>query len=700
MPKIKFALLLVVMVTIASCTHKYREQKYFRRYHTLRPFVSSENIYSAKELRKKYPDESFADVNSEILVEFYLGEGEELSSDSLMRTQLKARVTYFHTILSLHDAVRFQYPIFYNEHMKVSPVRATYTPYDQGNWFNPNITDYSYEIDGYFYSDSRLKTFSASMPTLGTQLRFTYSIEYENVNYLANIFFPESFPVDKRKIIVRAPEWLDLSTLLKNTENTDVTPSAIRPEKSLIADFRRMFERGEGLDYNWYGNYSGRDFEKEGSYHYKIWNINGLAPRNSFVAEEGPSYYLPHILFRVNSYKNKEGNKVKVIEDVQGLYNWYRKLVLNIGNDPEVIREKAAELVKGKNGDEEKVKAIFYWVQDNVRYLAFEDGIAGFRPEPCQMVFTNRYGDCKGMANLLAEMLKSQGYDARLTWIGTRRIAYDYSEPSMAVDNHMICTLMLDGKRYFLDATEDLIGFGDYAHRIQGREVLIEDGDTYILDRVPDLNADRNAAVIKGSFHLENGAVVGEINEWYKGESHTRINRYLHGLKSEKKEYSVARYLNRAGMENQVTGIRMDSVFSRTGTTHFNYQFTGNDLSFANDTLVYLRLNMIQLPFYSLEWDENRPCGMSFSYKVHETHEYRVQIPKGWTVKDLPEPVVMENSSLQSELSYSIEGNELIMKARLILPEGGIPLKDKEVWEENRTKMENFYASYVVFVKK
>jgi hypothetical protein len=29
----------------------------------------------------------------------------------------------------------------------------------------------------------------------------------------------------------------------------------------------------------------------------------------------------------------------------------------------------------------DKVKAIFYWVQNNIRYIAFEDGIAGFLPD-------------------------------------------------------------------------------------------------------------------------------------------------------------------------------------------------------------------------------------------------------------------------------------------------------------------------------
>ena len=66
---------------------------------------------------------------------------------------------------------------------------------------------------------------------------------------------------------------------------------------------------------------------------------------------------------------------------------------------------------------------MFYWVQDNIRYIAFENGIMGFKPDAAQNVLNKKYGDCKGKANLLKEMLKLAGYDARLTWIGTSDLA-------------------------------------------------------------------------------------------------------------------------------------------------------------------------------------------------------------------------------------------------------------------------------------
>ena len=78
------------------------------------------------------------------------------------------------------------------------------------------------------------------------------------------------------------------------------------------------------------------------------------------------------------------------------------------------------------------------------------------------------------MANLLKAMLIEAGFDARLTWIGTKRIAYDYSTPSLAVDNHMICSLVKDGEIIFLDGTEKFNSLGEYANRIQGKQVQLK----------------------------------------------------------------------------------------------------------------------------------------------------------------------------------------------------------------------------------
>src|SRR5204863_1728200 len=215
-----------------------------------------------------------------------------------------------------------------------------------------------------------------------------------------------------------------------------------------------------------------------------MYNIKNLPALKDEPASPGGSFIYPHLLVMCKE-ADLNGSKFIFFNTLADQYKWYRQLVHDINDDKSTLEQKAKELTEGLSGDKEKIKVVFNWVQHNIRYIAFEDGIAGFRPAKASAVLTKEYGDCKGMANLTSGLLQSLGYDARLCWIGTNHIAYDYSTPSMAVDNHMICALFFQGKKYFLDATETNIGFDEYAERIQGRQVLIENGDSYILERVP-----------------------------------------------------------------------------------------------------------------------------------------------------------------------------------------------------------------------
>ena len=77
------------------------------------------------------------------------------------------------------------------------------------------------------------------------------------------------------------------------------------------------------------------------------------------------------------------------MDGVEGLYSWYYSLVENINKeetDPALIK-LVEELTKGKESDIEKVKAIYYWTQQNIKYIAFEYALGGFIPREANEVF-------------------------------------------------------------------------------------------------------------------------------------------------------------------------------------------------------------------------------------------------------------------------------------------------------------------------
>ena len=123
---------------------------------------------------------------------------------------------------------------------------------------------------------------------------------------------------------------------------------------------------------------------------------------------------------------------------------------------------------------EAKARNIYKWVQQNIKYVAFENGMEGFIPREANLVCSRRYGDCKDMASIMTAMLQHAGVTAYFVWIGTRSLPYEYSQvPLPIADNHMISAIKLDTSFIFLDGTDSHCVFGTPPEHIQGKDALI-----------------------------------------------------------------------------------------------------------------------------------------------------------------------------------------------------------------------------------
>ena len=108
--------------------------------------------------------------------------------------------------------------------------------------------------------------------------------------------------------------------------------------------------------------------------------------------------------------------------DVQDMYRWLNGLAEVDCTLPQA-EMLTDEITAGCTDELEKIHRTYAYVQQNIRYIAFENGLAGHRPDRPAEVLRKRYGDCKGMALLLRTLLKAQGFDARMAYIGTDDIA-------------------------------------------------------------------------------------------------------------------------------------------------------------------------------------------------------------------------------------------------------------------------------------
>lgn len=178
------------------------------------------------------------------------------------------------------------------------------------------------------------------------------------------------------------------------------------------------------------------------------------------------------------------------------------------------------------------VQAIFNWVRSHIRYIAFEYAMGGYIPESPNKVAENRYGDCKGLACLTQTLLRMEAYDARLCWVSAQPTLYNSHFPTMINFDHMICAVMSDSVPLFLDATSPYHAMGEYADYLQGKEVLIQNEDAYIMHTIPIAPPSQNAVIYHFNLELNGEEVEGQMQADIMGGRKAIASAYLNESKA------------------------------------------------------------------------------------------------------------------------------------------------------------------------
>lgn len=522
-----------------------------------------------------------------------------------------------------------------------------------------------YTANGIFYSDAHVCFFQLPLNKKGSTSEVKFTKTTLDPRYFTNIFFSDDLAIADQEIKLIVPSWMQLDVKEYNFGKYGIQKQTISENDETV-------------------------------YSFKMKDLPAIRKESS---APGLTYLAPHILVLCKSAKPKDA-QYTYFKTVKEQYDWYRGLVEQIGNDEKSVKEKAEELVSGLSSEEDKVKKIYQWVQDNIRYVAFENGIAGFKPEKAQEVLRKKYGDCKGMANLLTVMLRSLNLDARRCWIGTRHIAYDYSTPSLSVDNHMICAWMKKGKPVFLDATEKYIGYGEIAERIQGRQTLIENGNQFLLEKVPVATYLQNTATETRKFSAEGNNLKGHVVQSWKGENKEWLLSSLNDIKQDKQENALKQYLSEGKQNFEISNLKIDNITDYNADLRVEYDVVWKDVLtvFGKETYVETN-NRRSLDRFKVDTSK-RKLPYWFDFKNHLVFETEINLPADKDATTLPGKLEIKQSGYSFKGSYTKLPGKIIYRNEIIINEPEIKPENFLQWNKDIDNLVNFYNEQIILTQK
>ncbi|HDI32224.1 MAG TPA: DUF3857 domain-containing protein [Thermofilum sp.] len=369
---------------------------------------------------------------------------------------------------------------------------------------------------------------------------------------------------------------------------------------------------------------------------------------------------------------------------------WWWSLVKHVIEPKEEVVDKVRELVEqGKTG----VAEIYHWVEKNIKYVALEFGLGGFKPYEPGIVLKNLYGDCKDGASLLVSMLKAMNQTAYLVLINSMG---DVSPelPALAFD-HAIAAIPLEEEIYgskwlFLDTTAVTNPYGYIPIGDQGKWALIVgvNNTVHIFTQTPKYPPETNRFYLLKYLVLEETGDVNGMVRWEATGFYDWFLKYMFrmALTEEQKELLLKQYVTSIAPGGELKHYEISDLenYTRPFTLVLSFKASSYASPYGEDSLMFkIPLEPPRSRPVKREW-RYYPYILGFPSITEEVGE--VLIPEGWDVNFLPKNMTLEKYWGNISVTYSKMGRKIIGRAVMRIDHEELPR-----W---------MYNEYVKFLEK
>ena len=615
------------------------------------------------QYKKLYPDDDKIRLVTETNVLIEVVKGELVITSNYQEEDL-----YLNAKANFYSEESISYSTFF----EASNLKASSFLFEKGKYKESKVKEFKHkdELSGaVFYDDSKSINFIYSNLKEGSKTKLSYDEKVNDPHFLSGFYFQDFYPVIKSVYSITANKNIELTFKKFNTDTLNI-------------EFTKQ-EKGNNIIYKWVTKNVGKYESESGS--------------TNFRNEIG------HMIPYISSYKvNNE--KVDLLTGVDGLYNWYYSLIKDVNKlTPDTaLVNLVHSLIDDKDTELEKVKAIYYWAQKNVKYVAFEYALGGFVPRNANDIYSKKYGDCKDNSSIMQEMLAIAEIKTSLTWIGTRKIPYTYAEvPTPASDNHMILTYLDGDTPYFLDATGRYYQFGLPSSFIQGKEALIAiDSANYLIKEVPVMTAAYNFLTDTVRLTIDQQNLNGNGRVIMNGYQKIDYYNFLENQDTpEKIKGFYSRNFRKGNNKFLITDYKETNKYDYEKDFIVDYDFGISNYIRGNEDEKYVNLNLSKyISNYKIKDDQH--LDKEFKYRNYSVYANVLTIPEGYKVTYIPENVSIENEEYIAHINYSQNGNKITYVYDITLNFLVIKKDKHEAFNSFIKKLEKAFKESIVLKKE
>lgn len=529
------------------------------------------------------------------------------------------------------------------------------------------LADLSESSGGVFHSDVKSKKLLFTNLDVGAKKIYSYQSEFLDPYLLHKFVFSGSIPVEESVLEISVDKDIDIDYKIFNNLANDI-------------EFSQTSKRKKNI-YRWTRK-NGKPIKFENNH-------------------PGLLHIAPHIIVYIKSYK-LDDKSIPVLGNVNNLYSYYKNFVSSINKKEDAdLAETTRKITSHLKTDEEKIKAIFYWVKDHIKYVAFEYGYEGFIPREASLVYQRKFGDCKDMSSIITTMSKYAGVkDVNLCWIGTRRLPYTYDDVATpGVDDHMIASIDIGGKTVFLDATDTETAYGLPTGFIQGKEALIQKGDTFSIVKVPVVAPELNQQYEHIKIHIHQGTIHGKATLQMHGLNRSNLMHALGDADKEKRFNKIKDVLIKGNNKFKLKDYKEENLKDRDKPYKVDYDFTLENYMITSGKQSFISLMLIK-PFDKNIIEKNREAKYDFENLTQYKFTIELELQEGKTTANLPKDFSESNELMDSKITYVLKDKIILLDVDIKNKKLMLEKEDFEKWNETIKKLRAKYQETIVITDK
>jgi len=404
------------------------------------------------------------------------------------------------------------------------------------------------------------------------------------------------------------------------------------------------------------------------NYSWQVHNLKAIKP------EEGSMDWrvLPSVSLVANQfeYYGQPGDA----STWQSFGKWFQELKSDVGSLTPAREAEIRKMTDSCKTDKDKVRFLYHYLQENMRYVNIQLGIGGLKPLAATFVDEKKYGDCKALSNYMCAMLKAVGIRSYYAIINAGENE-EPANPSFPEHNfdHIILCVPFKTDTTWLECTSNTKPFGRLGAFTENRNALIITEDGGKLVNTPRSKASDNQFISDARLTLdEDGGAKAQVKITSMGEVRDLFAEGLPQLSADKQKQVLLRSMD----------IKQPAAF--------NFE-SGSDVNGVKEAKLLLDFDkfcdikagdkIFYRPYVLSFWDETVPAlekrktDYYFEYPFQGTATTTIDLPAGFEVETLPVNQSLKFTYGDYEIKYSYDAakNEVISIAKFNLNNQVIP---------------------------